>query len=78
MVTNMMIIGATFLPLHRQAARTTPQNAATGEAVQQAGLFGCVWACLKCVGTIGKNGGACRKCAGCLGDDAPDEAVSDR
>lgn len=78
LVTNMLIVGASLLPLHRHAATRVHTSAGTGETVQQAGLFGCIWACMKCVGTIGKNGKACRKCAGCLGDDSPDEPADDR
>jgi hypothetical protein len=77
MVMNMLILTAALRPTKAPASQRTagPMNA--GE-VQQAGLFGCFWSCLKCVGTFGTNGKACRKCAHCLGDDTPDEPVTDR
>jgi hypothetical protein len=70
MVMDMLILALAMLPVNTSAL-TGDAPAAAAEAPQEAGFFGCLWACLKCVGTVGQSTKSCRKCAGCLGDDDP-------
>jgi len=75
MVMNMLILTAAILPVQgREAQQVQVQGAHSGP--QQAGFFGCLWSCMKCVGSIGTHGKSCRKCAHCLGDDTPEEPAT--
>ena len=70
MVMDMLILALALLPVNTSFLTGAAPAAAT-ETQQEAGFFGCLWACLKCVGTVGQSTKSCRKCAGCLGDDDP-------
>jgi hypothetical protein len=70
MVMDMLVLALALLPVNTSFLTGDAPAAAT-EAPQEAGIFGCIWACMKCVGTLGESTKSCRKCAGCLGDDDP-------
>ena len=75
MVMDMLILALAMLPVNTGVI-TGNASAAAPETPQEAGFFGCLWACMKCIGTIGQSTKSCRKCAGCLGDDDPGTATA--
>ena len=66
MVMDMLILALAMLPVDVPLLSGNHPAAAT-ETPQEAGFFGCLWNCGKCVLSATRKAGSCIKCARCLG-----------